>query len=59
MLSDARKANRVDTYWWIVQICRISGKEHFTAASLEDLSQNVDSRKIIDFTKETHFYTQL
>jgi len=32
-------------------------QKHFTAASLEDIFQSVDSRKIIDFTKETHFIT--
>jgi len=33
--------------------------KHFVASSTEDLFENVEAQKVIDFIKETHFYKQL
>jgi len=33
--------------------------KYFVASSIEDLLDNVEARKIIDFIKETRFYKQL
>ena len=46
------------TYWWNVQICRISDKS-ISVLPLWQTYFSVDNYKIIDCTKETHFYTQL
>ena len=33
--------------------------KHFVASSVQDLFDNIEANKIIDFIKETRFYKQL
>jgi len=33
--------------------------KHFVATSIEDVFDNVEAQKIVDFIKETRFYKQL
>ena len=36
-----------------------TGNKHFVASSMEELFRTADVHNILDFTKETHFYSKL
>jgi len=42
---------------WTDAVCPGTRNKHFSASSMKDLFDNVASRNIINFIKESHFYS--